>query len=85
VSASRTGTTFIARPAAILAGAGRRFGFDFDEAWRCAGLALATPMFATGAAFAIDGLVQQVVFFRLSLSRPSISTSRKFPLRQRMG
>lgn len=47
-------------PAAAAAEAGCKLGFDGHRVGRRAGLPLALPAFAAGAAFAVDGLVQQV-------------------------
>lgn len=46
-----------------MAETGRGLGLDHDETRR-AGLAGAAPAFATGAAFAVDRLVQQVFAVR---------------------
>ena len=64
VAAGRAGAALGAGPAAVFAKAGRRFGFNPDAIRRLAGLPFATPMLATGAALASDGLVQHVFALR---------------------
>ena len=58
--ASRAGAAFGVVPATALAEAFRGFGFDFDGSRLFARLAPTAPVLATGAPFAVDGLVQQV-------------------------
>ena len=58
--AGRACAAFGVVPAAALAEAFRGFGFDDDGSRLFAGLAPTAPVLATGAAFAVDGVVQQV-------------------------
>ena len=59
--AGRAGAAFGVVPAAAQAEAFRSFGFDDYGARLGAGLAPTAPALATGAAFAVDGLAQQVL------------------------
>ena len=60
VAAGGAGAALGIIPAAANAEAGHGFRFDHDGVRRCTGLTFAAPAFAAGAAFAVDGLDQQV-------------------------
>ena len=84
VAAGGAGTPLGIVPAAAQAKAGDGFRLKLYRAGRCARLAFALPAITTGAAFAVDGLNQQVLALRqaamLGLADTSTPPSLTQPL-----